>query len=281
MEANKILSADYIDLLFENRNKNYGSYVLRKSYERRGFAALMTMIAMVLSLFFIVYFLNKNNREDNHDFIGKTKQPEVFINNIELPEKVTPPPVTKQHDNKPAASAPTQKFSTPEVTANQNVKPEDELKPLETNKLAGPFNNLGSENGIDIAKTPKDPVETGTGYERKIQPPKPEDKKIYSQLDRQPQYPGGFDALKAYLLKNLHYPQMAIDADIFGTVIVQFVVDEDGSITQAKVVKSIGASCDKEALRVINNMPKWAPGIVKGKNVKSYYKLPITFRLNN
>lgn len=82
-----------------------------------------------------------------------------------------------------------------------------------------------------------------------------------------------------YLIKNLVYPKAAMKAKIQGKVIVQFVVNEEGSVSNAKIIRGIGGGCDEEALRVVNGMPKWKPGMTDGKPVKVYYAQPITFRL--
>jgi periplasmic protein TonB len=102
---------------------------------------------------------------------------------------------------------------------------------------------------------------------------------IYSFVERMPEYPGGEDALILYLQKNVKYPKKAIKKEIEGTVNVEFIVNENGSISKAKVVKRIGSGCDEEALRVIKAMPKWIPGTQGGKNVRVYYTVPIVFRL--
>lgn len=102
---------------------------------------------------------------------------------------------------------------------------------------------------------------------------------IYSVTEQMPQYPGGIPALTAFLSRNLVYPAKAQEAGIQGKVIVRFVVGNDGSLSDVKVVRGIGGGCDEEALRVIRKMPKWNPGKQNGKAVKVYYSQPISFRL--
>lgn len=107
------------------------------------------------------------------------------------------------------------------------------------------------------------------------------DDAVFSIVEEMPEYSGGQQALFTYLGKNLSYPESAIDAGISGTVYVQFVVDTDGSIKDANVVRGIGEACDDEALRVVNSMPTWKPGKQRGKNVKVSYILPVKFSLGN
>lgn len=103
--------------------------------------------------------------------------------------------------------------------------------------------------------------------------------KIYGAAEVAPQFPGGQHGLDNYINKNVNYPQQAIDDDVTGTVHVSFVVDEQGHVTQAKIMDAARQSdgLDEEALRVVKNMPDWRPGKVKGKRVKTRMELPISF----
>lgn len=106
------------------------------------------------------------------------------------------------------------------------------------------------------------------------------DNNIYDNVDEQPEFPGGSQALNAYLGNNVKYPNAAVERGVQGKVIVSFVVERDGSISQAKVVRTVDQDLDREALRVILAMPKWKPGSMGGKNVRVRYTVTITFRLN-
>ena len=98
-------------------------------------------------------------------------------------------------------------------------------------------------------------------------------------VDESPEYPGGMEALYKYLAENIHYPEQAKNDQIQGRVVISFVVEKDGSISDAKVVRGIGGGCDEEALRVVNAMPKWTPGKMRGEVVRVNFNLPITFKL--
>jgi protein TonB len=102
---------------------------------------------------------------------------------------------------------------------------------------------------------------------------------VFAFVERMPEFPGGDDGLILYLQKNIKYPKKALKKEVEGTVNVEFIVNENGSISKAKVVKRIGSGCDEEALRVIKAMPKWTPGTHGGKNVRVYYTVPISFKL--
>ena len=103
--------------------------------------------------------------------------------------------------------------------------------------------------------------------------------KVLEKAEVMPEYPGGEQAMMKFVADNVKYPQDARDKEISGRVLVSFVVEKDGSIGDVKVVKGIGGGCDEEAVRVVNAMPKWKPGMDKGKPVRVSYMMPITFKL--
>ena len=114
----------------------------------------------------------------------------------------------------------------------------------------------------------------------KIQDSEKPDKVIFDVVEQMPQYPGGDEARIKYLSKNLKYPEEARREGIEGKVFVTFVVEKDGSITGAKILRGIGGGCDEETIRVIENMPDWEPGKQKGKAVRVRFNMPIVFKLN-
>ena len=109
--------------------------------------------------------------------------------------------------------------------------------------------------------------------------PKEEETKVFDVVEQMPQFPGGNAALFEYLSKHIKYPVIAEENGIQGRVIVTFVVERDGSITDVKVVKSVDPSLDKEAQRVVKSMPRWIPGKQNGSAVRVKYTVPVTFRL--
>ncbi len=106
-----------------------------------------------------------------------------------------------------------------------------------------------------------------------------DDNQIFSFVEKMPEYPGGIPALSAFLSNNIHYPEEAINKNITGTVLVEFVVEKDGSVSNVKVKVPLFPACDAEAVRVISMMPKWTPGEVEGKPIRAFYNIPIKFQL--
>ena len=103
--------------------------------------------------------------------------------------------------------------------------------------------------------------------------------KVYDVAEQMPEYPGGMPAMFEFLMKNLQYPKDAEKQKVEGRVMVMFVVETDGSISDVKVAKKTFPSLDAEAVRVVQSMPKWTPGRDKGKVVRVQYTLPVSFRL--
>jgi len=134
--------------------------------------------------------------------------------------------------------------------------------------------------GKSASTSKKGRASVGKMTEAKTSSIKPDKDGVYEMTDVRPSYPGGPDALGDYINSNIEYQQPAIDNNTEGTVDVQFVVDENGNVSNAKVIgKQLGSGLDDEAVRVISNMPKWTPGKVKGKNVKTKVVLPITYKI--
>lgn len=107
----------------------------------------------------------------------------------------------------------------------------------------------------------------------------PKDSLIFMVVEDSPQFPGGKDSMKVFIKKNLRYPKRAKRNSIEGTVYLTFVVEKDGSLSNIKILRGIGAGCDEEAMRIVRSMPEWKPGMQRGKPVRVQYNMPVRFRL--
>jgi len=110
-------------------------------------------------------------------------------------------------------------------------------------------------------------------------PPAPKVEKIFSYVEKMPEFPGGEAKMYEFIGKNMKYPNKAKEANVHGKVYVQFVVEEDGKLSNIKVIRGIGSGCDEEAMRVVKMMPKWIPGEQRGKKIKVKFNLPFNFVL--
>ena len=237
------------ELVFENRNKEYGSYQLRKKYKKYVFTALT--IALVLFGIVIAYPLIKSILAQGD--LGRKTQTEtsvVLINPNETPPPPPPPPP-------PEKLIQQVKFVAPQVT-------------IDTTQVTQDFGKQEKLNATVNDTPPPEEVK-----QEVIETPKQE--QIYVVVEQMPQFADG--DIFAYLNSHIVYPEIARENGIQGRVICQFVVNQDGSIVDVIVVRGVDSSLDKEAIRVIQGMPKWIPGKQGGTHVRVKFTLPIVFRL--
>ncbi len=274
MEVNKILSADILDIIFEGKNKEYGAYELRKTYNKRLSVALISVAALCL-LLFVGYILANSlgNKDEKKEMVVQDVQLEE-IKQEEKKEEPPPPPPPKPPEPPKVEMA---KFTPPKIVKDEDVK-EDE-KPPEVEKLEETKIGTANQEGIKDEGIVAPPVtDNGTGV---VEAPKKVEEdwdKTFTKVEIESEYPGGMAAWQRYLNKSLRYPQDAIDNEIQGTVVVQFVVDKEGNVSNVEAISGPNELRD-EAIRVIKKSGKWTPAVQNGRQVKSYKKQPIVFRL--
>ena len=105
------------------------------------------------------------------------------------------------------------------------------------------------------------------------------DEEIFLVVENEPEFPGGSDSLYAYIARNIKYPETAKKEKIEGRVFVTFVIEKDGQVSSAKILRDIGGGCGEEAIRVVKSMPKWKPGTQRGNPVRVQFNLPVSFML--
>lgn len=282
MEINKILQADYLDLIFDNRNKNYGSYELRKHYQSRAIKALGIMLSSLVLAAGIPYLISGNHVSN---MALHAAVPDVVMKEYVFPEKKIMPPQPPAPPAKTHAESIAKTVANPEpVIAKDNnvVKPEPPKIDDPEHAVIGAVASEGNGGIHPANKTTMPPSGLpGDSKEPNAKIGGEEKEVIAIGTDVPPEYPGGMAALLEYLQRNIRYPNEARENQIQGRVVVRFIVNKEGKIEGAEVQKGIGYGCDKEALRVVNAMKTWRPGQVKGKPVKAYYTLPVTFRLGS
>jgi len=276
MDINRILNADYLDILFEGRNKEYGGYELRKRYRRR--ALLAGLIAVLVVGGFFASLMIKPKEKPVENLV-----PVIAMKNLPPPQPINPkkPPPPPPPSTPPPPVKPTVKFTPPVIKKNEEVKEENIAKPPkpESNEVVGPKNIAGSNDPNAINPNLSNVSGNGKGP---VVPAEPAPDQIFRNVQQMPSFPGGLEAMYNYIRRNVRYPQIARQQQIEGKVFVQFVVDENGNITNVTLPKGdIGGGCGDEAMRVIKSMPKWSPGKQNGRAVKVYYIATINFTLNN
>jgi protein TonB len=271
-----LIDNSWVDLVFEGKNQEYGAYVLRKETGKRNVKALIWVLIGIAAIFAISYAnlaiqnaMKQNVSVETDVELSKLAQKKEAKVERKEPVKVE---MEQKVVEKVKSSV---KFTAPEIKKDDEVKPEDELKSQDdlskTNTAIGAFDVKGNDEAEGEVLKAKEVVVD--------EKPKEEETKVFDVVEQMPQFPGGPQALFEYLSKNIKYPVVAEENGIQGRVIVTFVVERDGSITDVKVAKSVDPSLDKEAQRVVRSMPHWIPGKQNGAAVRVKYTVPVTFRL--
>ena len=271
-----LLDNNWVELVFEGRNKEYGAYVLRKETGKRNLKSMLLVFAVIIAIMAAVAakvaienaFPKKVAMETDVELSKLAQKKEAKV------EKKAPVKVEEQKVVEKVKSS--VKFTPPVIKKDDEVKPEEELKSQEdlnkTKTAIGSFDVKGNdEAGGEVLKA-KEVI-------AQPEPPKEEETKVFDVVEVMPSFPGGQGALFEWLSKNIKYPVVAEENGVQGRVIVTFVVERNGSITDVQVVKSVDPSLDKEAVRVVKAMPHWIPGKQNGSAVRVKFTVPVTFRL--
>jgi protein TonB len=263
-----ILKQEWIDVVFTDRNKAYGAYELRQQNPKNTNKALVIGIILfvfIISFQTIVNFIS--------GFIPKATE-KVKITNVVLQP---PPPLDKTKPPPPPPEPPKPKvdqvkFPPPIVKPDNEVKEQPPtVKELE---VADPGQKtLKGDPNADIK------IDEPVGNSDVKQVTEEDPNKIFTAVEKEPNFPGGEEAFRNYLGKNIHYPAIAKENNVQGKVFLSFVVERNGALTDIKVVRGIGSGCDDEAMRVLKNSPKWTPGIQNGRPVRVAYTIPVSFTL--
>jgi periplasmic protein TonB len=271
MDVNKILNADILDIIFEGRNKEYGAYDLRKTYNKRMVKAIGGT-AIVIALLFIGFLVsNLNTGGPKKDIVVQ----DVQLEEVKEEKKEPPPPPPPKIEPPKVEMA---KFTPPKIVPDKEVKPEE--KPPEQEKLEDTKIGTVNQEGIKDEGITAPPVsDAGKGV---VEAPKDNEDydKTFTKVEIESEFPGGSGAWLRYLNKNLRYPDDAVNNEIQGTVIVQFIVDKEGNVSDVTPISGPdNGGLREEAVRVIKKSGKWTPAVQNGRSVKSYKKQPIVFKL--
>ena len=270
-----LIDNGWVDLVFEGKNHAYGAYQLRKETGKRNMKALLVMfiIGAAIAAFVAIKGVVENAMKQDVAIEADVELAKLAEKKEAKVEKKEQPKLEKVEVEKVKSSV---KFVPPVIKKDDEVKPEEELKSQDelnkTNTAIGAFDVKGNDEAAGEVLKAKEVI-------AQPEPPKEEEAKVFDVVEQMPSFPGGPSALFEYLSKNIKYPVVAEENGIQGRVIVTFVVEKDGSITDVRVVKSVDPSLDKEAQRVVKSMPRWIPGKQNGSAVRVKYTVPVTFRL--
>lgn len=272
-----LISGEWTDLIFENRNQAYGAYQLRKGTGKRNLISIIAVIGLAIAC---QVGLTLKNIADAEAAKRAAMDQVVELSALEQPEKKEAKVEQKKVEVEPEKVVEkvksSIKFTSPEIKKDDEVKPEEEMKSqdelMSTKTAIGSFDVKGNDDANGEVLKAKEVI-------AQPEPPKEEEHKVFDVVEQMPSFPGGNAALMEYLSKNVKYPVVAQENGVQGRVVVSFVVERDGSITDVKVVRSVDPSLDREAARVVSSMPKWIPGKQNGSTVRVKYNVPVAFRL--
>ena len=262
MKPEMILKADVLDIIFEDRNKEYGAYTLRRDYNQRLGWALSGMLAIVALFAFIQNW--KSGKMGNTQFALNGLKDSIVLTTYEIPE----PPKEIEPPKKKAATI---QYTTPVMVAKTETPP-PEIKDLDKDVLIGKENIDGPPASQVAVNTTGD--EDGKGAAPVA--PAEEAPAIYEKSEIQPAFPGGDAALIRFLHKNLRFDFDEMEPGTRMEIRCRFVVDKEGKVNGIDIVRSAGRKgFDEEVIRVVGKMPQWQPGIQNGKKVNVYFTLPV------
>ncbi len=270
MKADAILQSDLLDIIFENKNKQYGAYVLRKQYNHRLTIALMAMFAIVVITALLISREHKKKILDIPEIMKTFVMSPAVPEKPKLPEPVKPKaiPATAQKKNN------TVQFNTQIKIVDNNIVTTKLPDLTDSSAIAGvTFKGPGDDNPI-VTIPGGVPAPPGKVPSTTMGTTDPTTPRVTAEI--MPSYPGGIEALRAFLARHLTNPEdVAAGEEV--NVKVRFVVGIDGRLKGFEVTEDGGNAFNNEVIRVLKKMPEWVPGRSQGQNVSVYYTVPVKF----
>ena len=269
MRTEQILSSDILDILFDNRNKSYGAYELRKHYAKRMMQAIAVTFVLTSVVIFTFLFFKKEK-------VLAPFVPEIFMHHFSnLPNDIKPVPLPKPKlpPIKTAVKAPSQLF-----VKNISITKDEAHVP----KLAKNLDNVAI-SGRTIEGPGNMPAHVGDPIQNaNAAPLAPEPEKIVDKItpvfsaEVMPAFPGGMEALRKFLQRHLNNPEEMEEGQVI-SVKIKFVVGFEGKLKFFEIIEDGGMIFNKEVIRVLKKMPDWISGKINGEPVSVYYTIPVKF----
>jgi len=271
-----LCKSEWLELVFDDRNKQYGAYELRQHNGRTMVKAMLIAFLSITSIAVVAGLVIKPAVTKAGEIIKLTGVP---LLNIKPPVVVPPKPIqhTSASTAAPVVSTPTTMHrSAPMVVVDDSHATEPPKNvDLKTGAI-GPIDVKGPSNAPPTSSGGGGPVGPGAPGVANNGPVTD-----FKSLEVMPVPYGGASAWAKFLSKNLRYPDMAIDQHIQGKVWVSFIIEADGTLSHFKVERGVGYGLDEEAMRVLKMAPAWKPGIQNGQPVRVQYTIPINFQLTD
>ncbi len=273
MQSKQLLTASLLDILFEGRNKEYGAYSLRREYNKRLIKSLVgTGLGVALLLFFFHVLPDNNN---NH--VPSSPTPEIVT--VILPAEQEPV-VIKIKPQPPAAQLPSVasfKFTSPPAIVTTDNIDKNDIPPA-VEDIVGRIDLINRDGDHQDWNGPSQETGKENGITADLNDYREKDDSIAIHVEIESSYPGGVKAWLRFLNKTFVYPQQAVDNRVEGVVLVKFIVDTSGKVSQVEAVSG-PEELREEAVRVIVKSGRWNPAVKNGRQVKSFKKQSVIFQL--
>lgn len=274
-------SKEWRDIVFEGKNQQFGAYEMRKNSDARHNKAMIVVVIVIAIAFILPLLVNTVLPKAEEKPEDLTEQALVNLDNTVDEEQDQPEEEQQRVEVEIPEALPEEILNTVKVTElaiveDEKVNAEDEIKTQdELKETTTAFGQSDFDKGTDdrnVVREHKDEII--------VEEKKPvEENKVFTAVEQMPQFPGGEAELMKYIQKNLKYPPVAMENNIQGRVVVQFVVTKTGKIGEVKVARGRDPDLDKEAVRVVKSLPDFIPGKMNGQAVNVWYTVPITFKL--
>ena len=276
-----LIDPKWVELVFEKKNKAYGAYQLRKGTSGRNIKSIIILVvcAAIVGGGLAWKVIEDKRAEDQRAYMEALELSKLQEQaKKEKKEQQEIKPKVEQPKKEIPEVRESQKFTAPVIKKDELVKEENQVKQMDKLDEKVAVSNVDQEGT-------KDRTVEAVRNDIAVAPPPPEKKeevkqevtnKVYTIAEQMPSFKGN---VNQWLSQNLTYPAAAAENGIQGKVVVKFVVDEHGNVSDVQVVRSVDPSLDREAVNTVKRMPKWNPGMQNGQPVKVWYTLPVTFKL--
>ena len=274
-------SSEWIDLIFEGKNKNFGAYTLRRASANRHNRAMLVILVVLLIVALLGLLANTVLQQADARPEDQVEQALIDYSTEDQQDDEPEEPEQQRVEEQLPEALPEEILNTVKATelaivrdeeVVEEIKSQDDLK--DTDTAVGTTDFDKGTDDLNVVREHKNEIIV---EEKKPEPV--DDNKVFDVVEQKPQFPGGEAALLKYVAEHIRYPAMAQENNIQGRVVVQFVVTKTGAVGEVKVVRGKDPDLDKEAVRVVKSLPKFVPGKMNGHAVNVWYTLPIQFKL--
>ncbi|WP_304964318.1 energy transducer TonB, partial [uncultured Duncaniella sp.] len=255
-------SSEWIDLIFEGKNKNFGAYTLRKASAKRHNRAMLVILVVLFIVALLGLLANTVLQKNDARPEDQVEQALIDYSTEDVEDDEPEEPEQQRVEEQLPEALPEEILNTVKATelaivrdeeVVEEIKSQDELK--DTDTAVGTTDFDKGTDDLNVVREHKNEVIV---EEKKPEPV--DDNKVFDVVEQKPQFPGGEAALLKYVAEHIRYPAMAQENNIQGRVVVQFVVTKTGAVGEVKVVRGKDPDLDKEAVRVVKSLPKFVPG---------------------